>query len=69
MDSAEMAGYLRGMTDQLAEMLISEPFKTDSGLKIGAALVEAHFTNPRTLSRTVGILHSRLLSDLEAEFD
>ncbi|MGH3747900.1 MAG: putative bifunctional diguanylate cyclase/phosphodiesterase, partial [Micromonosporaceae bacterium] len=42
---------------------------TDSGLKIGAALVEAHFTNPRTLSRTVGILHSRLLSDLEAEFD
>lgn len=56
MSSPEVEELLRGLLEQLRSLLPAEPFAPEAGREIGARLVDAHFTNPRTLSQTIAIL-------------
>lgn len=52
----EVEELLHGLVQQLQVLLRDEPFTPDAGGEIGSRLVDAHFTNPRALSRTIAIL-------------
>jgi diguanylate cyclase (GGDEF)-like protein/PAS domain S-box-containing protein len=52
----ELDACLRNYTDQLAEALLSEPFSTAPAGRVGADLVERHFTDSATLGRTIAHL-------------
>ncbi len=67
MNWPELVAYLRGLTDQIIEMLVCEPFRTRPAYALGGAMVDAHFTGPRTLGRTLATLDGRLLADVEPE--
>jgi len=56
MTSPEVEELLQGLLEQLQTLLPGEPFTPEAGREIGARLVDAHFTNPRTLSLTIAIL-------------
>jgi diguanylate cyclase (GGDEF)-like protein/PAS domain S-box-containing protein len=64
MEAAAVERHLLRLTDALVDALFAEPFTTDPALRVGRALVEAHFTGTETLGRTVTALADRLLADL-----
>ncbi|MGH3736814.1 MAG: putative bifunctional diguanylate cyclase/phosphodiesterase [Micromonosporaceae bacterium] len=66
MTAAELREFLGGLADRLADALLADPFDERPAHEIGRALVEAHFTNPLTLGRTVGVLGSRFVAGPES---
>ncbi len=56
MTPREIEALLRDLVRQLHMMADAEPFTARSGRPVGARLVDAHFTNPRSLSRTIAVL-------------
>jgi diguanylate cyclase (GGDEF)-like protein/PAS domain S-box-containing protein len=56
MDFAETETHLIGLARQLFDGWTSDPFRPDLAREVGAALVDAHFTHPDTLARTVATL-------------
>ena len=56
MPATEIEAWLHQLVEQLHAALVAEPFSPSAGRAVGAALVEAHFTNARTLAQTLGVL-------------
>jgi signal transduction histidine kinase len=52
----EARALLAELVRELEVALVSRPFSPESALRVGARLVEAHFTQPRSLSRTLVVL-------------
>lgn len=61
---SEINDLLARMTIRLAEGLRGDPFDPSLGSDIGAGLVDADFTAPETLGRTIGLLGNHLLDTL-----
>ncbi|RJQ76526.1 bifunctional diguanylate cyclase/phosphodiesterase [Pseudonocardiaceae bacterium YIM PH 21723] len=56
MSREEIEEFLGRLTHKLAAALLGEPFCAAPAAEVGAALVEANFTTPATLSKTIGLL-------------
>lgn len=56
MTSPEVEELMHGLFAQLQILVNAEPFSSEAGREIGAEIVDAHFTNPKTLSQTIAIL-------------
>jgi diguanylate cyclase len=56
MGPAEVDACLTALTAQLLDALHGDPFDPAGAGAVGAALVDAHFTSPETLGRTVELL-------------
>ena len=56
MSPAEVRDLLRELTVQLAEALAADPFVPAPGEAVGAALVEAHFTDAVSVGQTIEAL-------------
>jgi diguanylate cyclase (GGDEF)-like protein/PAS domain S-box-containing protein len=53
---AEVRSLLGDLTERLASILAGEPFSAGEAETIGAALVDAHFTDAVSLGQTIGVL-------------
>jgi diguanylate cyclase (GGDEF)-like protein len=67
MGPGEAEELLAGLLDQLVDALFAEPFRTGPGYDFGAALVNADFTAPEMVGRTVKVLAGRLLVEIGAD--
>jgi diguanylate cyclase (GGDEF)-like protein len=67
MGPVEAEELLGGLLATLVDALFAEPFRTGPGYDFGAALVEADFTGPEMVGRTVKVLAGRLLAELGAD--
>lgn len=56
LSTAETTALLQDLVARLERVLVGTPFDPDSAQDVGARLVEAHFTQPRSLARTVAVL-------------
>ena len=56
LNASEVTALLRELVHQLDALLVSRTFTPEAGQAVGARLVDAHFTNPRSLSRTLAVL-------------
>ncbi|XVS65942.1 EAL domain-containing protein [Actinosynnema sp. CA-299493] len=65
MSPVEIELYLLELVDVIADAVQAEPFAADPVGVVGRRLVEAHFTGPETLQRTVDVLGHALLSSPE----
>ncbi|MGW4115819.1 EAL domain-containing protein [Actinosynnema sp. NPDC004786] len=63
MSPVEIELYLLDLVDVVAEALRAEPFTADPVVVVGERLVEARFTGPETLRRTVDVLGRALPAD------
>lgn len=61
MSPTEIELYLLDLVDVIADAIQAEPFSVDPVEVVGDRLVEAHFTGPETLRRTVDVLGHALL--------
>ena len=61
MSSTEIELYLLDLVDVIADALQAEPFTAAPVAVVGDRMVEAHFTGPDTLQRTVEVLGRTLL--------
>jgi diguanylate cyclase (GGDEF)-like protein/PAS domain S-box-containing protein len=52
----DMEALLHGLVQRLDAAIVSEPFSPEAGREVGVTLVDAHFTNAVSLSRTVAVL-------------
>ena len=58
---ADVEALTLGLSDLLAAAVFDEPFTARAGERVGQALVDAHFTGPKALSRTTALLGDLLL--------
>ena len=58
MDLPETQAYLLVLARQLLDVWGSEPFDAQPACRVGAALVDGHFTHPDTISRTLAHMMS-----------
>jgi diguanylate cyclase len=63
-DRTVVADRLKGLTSQLADALVAEPFAPDIGIEVGEALVRTGYVAPTALARTVTLLQRRLRPSL-----
>ena len=56
LSASEVTALLHDLVHQLDALLVSPTFTPEAGQAVGARLVDAHFTNPRSLSRTLAVL-------------
>lgn len=70
LSAAELTALTHDLVDQLDAVLRSDPFTAEAAQAVGAAMVEAHFTNPRSLARTLEVLQGGpdLLNDQGPDF-
>lgn len=61
MTRPEFEQHLLPLARQLSQALHARPFEPQAAHRIGAALVEAHCTDPDALSRTLGVIDSYLI--------
>ena len=61
MSPVEIELYLLELVDVIADAVQAQPFAADPVGVVGQRLVEAHFTGPETLQRTVDVLGHALL--------
>ncbi|MCE6997800.1 EAL domain-containing protein [Saccharothrix sp. S26] len=61
MSPLEIELFLLDLVDVIADAVQAEPFAVDPVDVVGHRLVQAHFTGPDTLQRTVGVLGHALL--------
>ncbi|NUK13166.1 diguanylate cyclase, partial [Streptomyces lunaelactis] len=57
----ELEQHLLPLARQLSESLHARPFDPQAAQRIGAALMEAHCTDPEALSRTLGVVDAYLV--------
>ena len=69
MSSPEIEELLLGLTLRLGAALRASPFDPSAGAEIGAALVQARFTDGETLGRTIVVFADRLASDIAPDLD
>jgi diguanylate cyclase (GGDEF)-like protein/PAS domain S-box-containing protein len=55
MELAEIESHLIVLTRRLFDAWNTEPFTSDPAREVGAALVDAHFTHPDTVGRTIAL--------------
>ncbi|ROP37773.1 PAS domain S-box protein [Saccharothrix texasensis] len=65
MSPVEIELYLLELVDVIADAVQAEPFAVEPVAAVGHRLVEAHFTGPETLQRTVDVLGHALLAGPE----
>ncbi|MFE7773776.1 putative bifunctional diguanylate cyclase/phosphodiesterase [Streptomyces sp. NPDC057445] len=58
---AEFEQHLLPLARRLSDALHTRPFDTTAAQRVGAALVDAHCTDPDALSRTLGVVDSYLV--------
>jgi diguanylate cyclase (GGDEF)-like protein/PAS domain S-box-containing protein len=56
MTPAEVRSLLRDLTERLATALAAEPFTPDDAEAVGAALIDAHFTDAVSIGQTIAVL-------------
>ncbi|MEV8439100.1 EAL domain-containing protein [Actinosynnema sp. NPDC051121] len=61
MSPVEIELFLLDLVDVIADAVQAEPFAVEPVDAVGHRLVQAHFTGPETLQRTVGVLGHALL--------
>ncbi|MFD9224177.1 putative bifunctional diguanylate cyclase/phosphodiesterase [Streptomyces sp. NPDC060064] len=61
MTRAELEKHLLPLARRLRESLHARPFDPQAAQRVGAALVEAHCTDPEALSRTLGVVDAYLV--------
>jgi diguanylate cyclase (GGDEF)-like protein/PAS domain S-box-containing protein len=61
MDVGELDALLQKLTGRLAEALQAEEFAPQAAREVGAALADAHLTEPAVLAATVSIIGTHLL--------
>ncbi|MDI9883400.1 EAL domain-containing protein [Streptomyces sp. HNM0645] len=57
----EFEGHLLPLARQLSDALHTRPFDPGAAQRVGAALVDAHCTDPDALSRTLGVVDAYLV--------
>jgi diguanylate cyclase (GGDEF)-like protein/PAS domain S-box-containing protein len=67
MGPGNLIRHLLGLTDRLVAALLAPEFDPSSGYRIGADLVEAHFTGTETLAQTVTVISQRMPDLLGAQ--
>ncbi|MEH1125870.1 putative bifunctional diguanylate cyclase/phosphodiesterase [Micromonospora sp. CPCC 206061] len=65
MTRAEREAFFLDLTERLAAALTADPFDAYGGYQVGTDLAEADAIAPEALGRTVTLLSTRLLADLE----
>ncbi|GII21019.1 GGDEF domain-containing protein [Planosporangium mesophilum] len=60
MSRRELHSYLSGLASRLLSAATAETFEPSVGYEVGAALVDAHFTLPTSLDRTLCVLAEQL---------
>jgi diguanylate cyclase (GGDEF)-like protein/PAS domain S-box-containing protein len=60
MSRRELQSYLTGLASRLLSAATTETFEPSIGYEVGAALVDAHFTQPASLDRTLRLLTEQL---------
>jgi diguanylate cyclase (GGDEF)-like protein len=65
MTRPEREAYFLDLTERLAAALTADPFDAYGGYRVGTDLAEADAIAPEALGRTVTLLSTRLLTDLE----
>jgi diguanylate cyclase (GGDEF)-like protein/PAS domain S-box-containing protein len=60
MTRKELLAYLTGAAETLVAAVTADTFEPGPGFKVGIALVEAHFTQPTSLDRTLDTLTEQL---------
>jgi diguanylate cyclase (GGDEF)-like protein len=63
-DRTQIAEQLRGLTRQLIEALLREPFNPADGIAVGESLVGIGYVAPEALGRTTSLIAQRFLLDL-----
>ncbi len=63
MDLPETQAYLTVLAEQVLQVWRSQPFDPEPARQVGSALVDGHFTNPDTLSRTLAMLPQALAGE------
>ncbi len=63
LDLPEVQQQLLALARRILLVWHSQPFDPDEALSVGAAMVDAHFTNPETIHRTVRLLSEALVPD------
>jgi len=66
---ADVEALTLELSDLLAAAVFDEPFTARAGERVGQALVDAHFTGPKALSRTTALLGDLLLPCLGGPSD
>ncbi|MEU9014869.1 EAL domain-containing protein [Streptomyces sp. NPDC048479] len=61
MNRPELEKHLLPLARRLRESLHARPFDPQAAQRVGAALVEAHCTDPEALSRTLGVVDAYLV--------
>lgn len=61
MSRREIEDFLLDLSDSLLAALLSEPFDPQPAIEVGARLVNAHFTAPEALGRTLQLLGTGLV--------
>ncbi|GAA3436498.1 hypothetical protein [Kutzneria kofuensis] len=61
MSRREIEDFLLDLSGSLLNALLSEPFDPEPAIAVGARLVNAHFTAPEALGRTLQLLGSGLV--------
>jgi diguanylate cyclase (GGDEF)-like protein/PAS domain S-box-containing protein len=67
MSGTEVADLLDKLAGELVDALRAEPFDPQAGHDAGGELVDAHFTTPASLYRSVHVIGERLLPELGVE--
>ncbi|MCW6008674.1 bifunctional diguanylate cyclase/phosphodiesterase [Micromonospora sp. CPCC 205371] len=65
MTRSEREAYFLDLTERLAAALTADPFDAYGGYQVGAHLAETDAIAPEALGRTVTLLSTRMLTDLE----
>ncbi len=60
MELPETEAYLTALAGQLLAAWRTEPFDAAAGFQVGAAMVDRHFTNPDTISKTLAMVSEAL---------
>ncbi len=69
MDLPETRAYLMVLARKVLDVWKSRPFDPRPARQVGAALVDGHFTNPDTISRTLAMLPEALIAGQSVDSD
>ena len=58
LNASEVTALLLELVHQLDALAVSRTFQPEAARAVGASLVDAHFTSPRSLSRTLAVLQA-----------
>lgn len=64
MSGAELVDLIHELAGELTSALLADPFTVEPAWQAGFKLVEAHFTDPETVERSVAVIGERLLDEI-----